>query len=116
MAERQPIAVFELVSRDLPSLVGMLFAPLAVLLLMPTIRPMRLSWLVFTYLVPLVPLLVLWDGMVSCLRVYSPDELSSLVADLDEYDWEIGRFSLGGPAKATYLIGKPSPPRPTPPG
>jgi hypothetical protein len=107
MRDEQPIAIFELVSRDPASLLGMLFAPIGVLLLMPTIRPVRVSWLFFTYVVPLVPLLVLWDGLVSCLRVYSPAELESLVADLKEYDWEIGRLPLGGPAKATYLLGRP---------
>jgi hypothetical protein len=108
---RQPVAVFELVSRDPPALFGMVLAPLAVLLLMPTIRPVRVSWLILTYLLPLVPLLVLWDGLVSCLRVYSPDELRELVAALpdNDYEWEVGRLAIGGPARATYLIGRPPP-------
>lgn len=106
---RQPIAIFEVVAREPAPILGMLFAPLAVLLLMPTIRPLRPAWLFFTYVVPLVPLFVLWDGIVSCLRVYSPRELRALVDALPEndYAWEIGRLPLGGPAKATYLIGRP---------
>jgi hypothetical protein len=109
VSARQPIAVFEVVSRDPAALFGILFAPLAVLLLMPTIRPLKSSWLLFTYVIPLVPLLVLWDGVVSCLRVYSPEELEKLVEGLpaDGYRWEIGRLPIGGPAKATYLLGRP---------
>lgn len=106
---RQPIAVFEIVSRDPAILLGILFSPAVVFLLMPTIRPRKASWLLFTYVVPLVPLLVLWDGLVSCLRVYAPEELRALVDGLpdNDYHWEIGRVPLGGPAKATYLIGRP---------
>lgn len=41
---RQPIAVFEVVSRTPAALLGILLSPLAVLLLMPTIRPLKASW------------------------------------------------------------------------
>lgn len=106
---RQPIAIFEVVAREPAPLLGMLFAPLAVLLLMPTIRPLKPAWLLLTYVIPIVPLFVLWDGIVSCLRVYSPRELQALVDSLpkNDYAWEIGRMPLGGPAKATYLVGRP---------
>jgi hypothetical protein len=56
---------------------------------------------------------VLWDGIVSCLRVYSPDELAEQIAALDPrhrdaYAWEVGRIRLGAaPAHATYLVGRP---------
>jgi hypothetical protein len=63
--------------------------------------------------VPVLPLFVLWDGLVSCLRVYSPRELRALVDSLeprhrDAYDWDIGRIRLPGPpVYATYLVGVP---------
>lgn len=106
---RQPIAVLEIVNRDPATLLGIPFVPLFTFLLMPAIRPVRASWLFFTYALPLVPLLILWDGIVSCLRVYSPEELRELVESLppNDYEWKIGRLPLGGPAKATYLVGRP---------
>lgn len=106
---RQPIAIFEVVAREPAPILGMLLAPLVVFVLMPTIRPLRPAWLFFTYVIPLVPLFVLWDGIVSCLRVYSPRELAALVDALPENDfvWEIGRVPLGGPAQGTYLLGRP---------
>lgn len=107
---REGIAAFELVARTPPMLIGMLFAPLITLFLMPLARPMRFSWLFFTYLVPIIPLFILWDGIVSCLRVYSPDELRGLVAEIDapHYEWDIGQIPLGSPgAMATYLVGTP---------
>jgi hypothetical protein len=109
--DRSPIAIFELVGREPAAIVGILFSWIAVLLVMPTIRPVRVSWLLLTYLVPLIPVLVVWDGLVSCLRVYSPAELESLVAQLEDGDsfrWDIGRIRLGrAPGHATYLVGTP---------
>jgi len=107
---RQPIVAFEVTERSVPALVGMLFAPIAVLLLVPFLRPLRLSWLLFTYLIPIIPLFVLWDGVVSCLRVYSVPELEELVAGLgdEEYVWEARRIPLGAlPVQLTYLAGRP---------
>lgn len=107
---RQPIAAFELVGRSPLFLLGILFAPLAVVLAMPFVRPLRPSWLAFTYLLPAIPLVALWDGLVSCLRVYSEGELRELVAGLDGgYRWEVGRIRLPGPpVHATYLLGEPA--------
>ena len=62
VAARAPIAVFEFVGRNVPMLFGIGFAWLAVLLVMPSVRPLDLRFLVLTYLVPVLPLVVTWDG------------------------------------------------------
>lgn len=117
VASRRPIAVFEVVAREPLALLGILFAPLAFALALPFLRPFRWAWLPLTYLLPVLPLFVLWDGIVSCLRVYSPAELQALVASLDPrhrdaYVWEIGRLRLGAtPAHATFLVGIPRAPQ-----
>jgi hypothetical protein len=86
----------------------MLLVPLAVLLLTPRIRTWSWARLLLTYVVPVVPLLVLWDGVVSCLRSYRADELRALTAGLDEgYTWEVGEYRRRGVA-VTYLIGAPA--------
>jgi hypothetical protein len=46
--------------------------------------------LFWTYLVPALPLVLLFDVMVSCLRVYSVPELRDLTAGLDCYRWDSG--------------------------
>jgi hypothetical protein len=110
---RRPIAVFEVVAREPLALFGMLFAPLTFALALPFLRPFRWVWLPLTYLVPVLPLFVLWDGLVSCLRVYSTAELRALVDSLeprhrDAYHWDVGRLRLGAtPAHATFLVGIP---------
>lgn len=106
---REGIAVVEAVERKALPLVSLLPSPLFVWLVTPFIRPFRWSRLLLTYVLPLIPLLVLFDGIVSCLRIYSPDELRALVAELGDagYDWDIGQVKGKGPMHLTYLIGTP---------
>lgn len=103
------IAVFELTQRRASVLLGMLLVPLLVLLLTPAVRPFRWSRLFWTYVLPVVPLAALFDGVVSCLRTYTPAELRELTAGLDGYAWEIGEEKVpGSAAPVTYLIGYPA--------
>lgn len=101
---RQPIAIFELVDRS--KLLSLPFFPLLILLTMPLVRPRRLEWLFFTYVIPLIPLLILWDGLVSCLRAYSHKELRELTADLNDFTWEISYFDLAV-GRGTSMVGIP---------
>ncbi|HEY6222286.1 MAG TPA: hypothetical protein VIW26_00760 [Gemmatimonadales bacterium] len=105
----QGIAAFEVTSRSPLALLGMLFLPLLVLLFTPFIRPFRWSRLFWTYCLPVVPLAVWFDGTVSCLRTYTPEELRDLVEDLqDGYEWEIGTVrSAPLPSRVTYIVGLP---------
>lgn len=110
VAKRQPIGVFEIVSREPAMLAGLLTTPLAVTLSMPFWRPFRWPWVLWTWLVPVMQPFVLWDGLVSWLRIYGVDELRELVAGIDapDWEWEIDRIKLGNaPLHATYLIGRP---------
>ena len=101
------IGIFEAQERSLPSILAMLFSPISVLLTTPFIKPFKLGRLLFTYLIPIVPLFVLWDGVVSSLRTYSVKEMEALVASLqhsDTYNWEVGRIK-SGPGVVLYLLG-----------
>ena len=107
---RGAICIFEAGSGTLLAAATMLGVPLAVLALMPFSRPFRWAYLPFTYLIPLMPLIVLWDGMVSLLRIYSPEQMKELTEDLQapDYAWEIGGIHVRGIAgKLPYLIGRP---------
>lgn len=107
---RQPIALFEVVSREPFSLFGLMFSPLFFLLSLPRLRPFRWVWLFWTFIIPVIPAFILWDGLVSWLRIYSQGELAELVGSLDApgWTWDIGTIKLGAaPAHATYLVGYP---------
>jgi hypothetical protein len=109
VTKQQGIAVIEMVNRSFFAFLSIGIGFILALLSAPFIKPFRVSRLVFTYLVPLVPLCLLWDGIVSCLRVYSPAEMRDLVSQLNtkEYEWDIGALRLG-PGAVTYLIGIPA--------
>ena len=103
------IGVFEAQERNIKSLIFMLLSPINVLLMTPFIKPFKIGRIIFTYLIPILPLLICWDGIVSVLRTYSTDELKKLISDLnrkDDYIWEIGKVP-SGPSKVIYLMGYP---------
>lgn len=100
------IAIIEMVNRSPVGLLGIFFAFFLSFLVTPFVKPFSLKRLFFTYALPLVPLGILWDGLVSCLRVYSVAELRELTKDISDYHFDIGTFNTGPKgAYATYLIG-----------
>jgi len=108
---RQGIGVFEGTQRSVVGVLLMLLTPLMVLLSTPFIRPFRWSRLLLTYVIPVVPLVVLFDGIVSSLRTYTPAELRELTAGLTDggYEWDIGEARAErAPIPVTYLIGWPA--------
>jgi hypothetical protein len=104
----ESIGIFEATKRG-ASTIGIIFVGTLLLFLhTPRIRPFRWSRLLWTYLIPIIPLVLLFDGVVSCLRTYRPQELREMVDKLTagEYQWQIGELA-GRRAPVTYLIGVP---------
>ena len=106
----QPIAIFEISQRTPRTIIPLLLTPIFVTLATPLMRPFRWDRLLWTYLVPLVPLTCLWDGFVSQLRVYTTAELEVLGADADtRAAWRAGQVPIGTtPGTLTYLLGYPA--------
>jgi hypothetical protein len=103
------IAIVEAQERSFKSILAMSFSWLSVLLTTPFIRPFSFGRILFTYIIPIVPIFTVWDGIVSSLRTYSEDELKQLVSQLENsasFDWEISRMK-SGPGALIYLIGTP---------
>ena len=113
----QSIAIFEQTRRTRAAQIFMaILAPIA-FLAVPLIRPFRWSRLFWTYVVPAIPAVLFFDGVVSCWRTYTEPELRSMIGGLtiDEvhgpaYLWELGRArTLLSPLGISYLIGYPAP-------
>jgi hypothetical protein len=104
-----PIAIVELLDKTPFGLAGVFFSPLLVFLVAPFLRPLRWTTLVLTYVVPIVPLVVFWDGFASWLRLYSLRDLERLSSGVGGhgYRWSAGRRRVGL-VRITYLIGEPS--------
>jgi hypothetical protein len=106
----QSIGIFE-ITRRAPSAIALMFPwALMAFVFTPLIRPFRWSRLLCTYVVPIIPLVLLFDGVVSCLRTYRPQELREMVKKLAgiEYKWEVGEHpKTSGLASITFLVGCP---------
>ncbi len=106
--QKQPIAIFEQTRRSIWALPVMLLLPLLAWLVTPFLRPRHWSRFFWTYIIPIIPAVLCFDGIVSCLRTYEPDELRALTEQLhgDAYTWESGRVrSPLSPIGVTYLLG-----------
>ncbi len=104
-----PIAIFEAQRRTVGDFIKFFFSPLNVLFVTPFIRPFSFGRIFFTYIVPIVPIFVWWDGLVSVLRTYSDQEIHNLIAKLrngDTFEWEVNVVK-SGQVKIYYVLGIP---------
>lgn len=109
-AQRQPICIFEATSRTTLAIAASFAIPFLVLFLTPRVRPLSASQIALTYLIPIMPLLALWDGFVSQLRTYSIAELQALTRDYNapDYVWKCDLIKGSGvPFSTSYLLGLP---------
>lgn len=107
---RQPICIFEISDNSQPLWTLLISVPLniiMVLLVTPWVRPMSWRQLVFTYLIPILPLVIAWDGAVSNVRTYTLEDMGELLKGLEspDYLWEKGLIE--GRGKKLYLLGLP---------
>ncbi len=106
----QPICIFEATSRTPLAIVSTLFIPLFVLLLTPRVRPLTFTQLLFTYLIPILPFVIAWDGFVSNCRTYTSAEMLAMTREInaDSYRWQALDLTIPGvPFPLPALIGRP---------
>ena len=112
VGDRQPLLLFEVSDRRLANVLSILLVtPLLVLLSAFLIRPFRWRRLLFCTLVPAVPFVCTWDGVVSQLRAYNVGELQAMANSTVRgapYAWSAGHVPTGlGVGRLTYLVGWP---------
>lgn len=59
----------------------------------------------------MLPIVAAWDRHISALRVYSPQELRTLVRELarEDYTWQVGQQRTRLPGVAlVYVLGMPT--------
>jgi hypothetical protein len=103
-----PIVVVEGNNDNWWQAIGMtVFVPLTVLLTSPFVKPFRWTRLLFTYLIPVLPLIIVFDGVMALFRLYSPSDLDELTQELTEYEWTSGKAANGRGGKIIFLKGFP---------
>jgi len=102
---RQGIAIFELQARTWKSIIDILvLVPLVSIFLSPFIAPFSLARIFFHTIFPVIPFILVHDGIISSLRSYSRAECEEFVQQLrveepglgvDEYSWEFKKIRCG---------------------
>jgi hypothetical protein len=90
--------------------VGMtIFVPLSVILSAPFVQPFRITRLIFTYLIPILPLITMLDGFLALFKLYNPNDLNELISTIPvkNYVWKSGKADNGRGGKIIFLMGYP---------
>ena len=81
-ASQQPICVYEISDNAPPNFVNFLTLPLTFIVCLVVtlfVRPMTWQQVVFTYLIPILPICFAWDGAVSNVRTYTMKDMDELL-------------------------------------
>lgn len=107
-ANHDGILIGEGNNKSMRQVIGMtIIVPLFVLLTTPFIKPFRLSRLFWTYLIPVMPLMIVWDGIATLFRLHTPEELMSLAerTDRGDFEWRSGKLPNNRGGFIIYLVG-----------
>src|SRR4030095_1377362 len=105
-----PIAVFEGADKNILSFLGiLLITPIIFIISTPFMKPFKISRLFFTYIIPLIPITTVWDGLVSILRMYTPTEMLKMANETgnNNYIWKSGKAKGKIGNTIMYLTGCP---------
>lgn len=99
--------IFEMTQRNFSALLNT-----TIVILSPLISTLAWFWysplhVIFTYLIPIVPLFFAIDGYVSCIRTRTPGELHKMIRqhpdlDLDEWEFKSGETKVLPPFGNLY--------------
>ena len=115
-ANRQPFLIYELAENKIPLLLWWLLLPLSLSILIvmvwfmtPFTKHLSLGQLLFTYLIPIIPILYAWDGQASLVRTYTFDDLREMIGEeKSNYQWIFERaYNDKGKQLGYYVLGYP---------
>jgi hypothetical protein len=107
---KQPICTFEISDNSFPKAVWWIAVPINIitsLFISLLARPVTWQQIVFTFFIPIIPVVFAWDGAVSNARTYTLEDMDLLLEGLhsENYSWEKG--VIKGKSKKLYLLGLP---------
>lgn len=95
-------------NKSIRQIIGMtLLAPLVALFSVFFIRPFRWSRVFFTFVVPILPVMITWDGLVALIRIRNPRRLKELVtaSGIQGWQWDAGKLQNNRGGFVIYLNG-----------
>ena len=99
------------ISKKFPILLWWLLIPISAILCLfitPLVKPLTLKQIIFTYLIPIIPICFAWDAVITSGRIYRMEDLDILLNGLgnENYTWKKG--IIEGESEKIYLIGCPN--------
>lgn len=114
---KQPILIYEIAKNNIPTLIWWLLLPISLVILFlmtlfmtPFVKPLSLKQLIFTYIIPVIPIVYAWDGQASIMRTYTFSDIKTLLGEQDnkDYVWELSEAKKSnGKNGGYYLLGYP---------
>lgn len=107
----QPISIFEIRYNYLPPYLWWISFPFIFVIpffLTPMVKPITWKQLIFTYVIPIIPVCFAWDGAVSSARIYTLKDLDELVNGIESTDYRWEKGTAQGTTKLIYLLGIPN--------
>ncbi len=111
---KEPILIYELAENKMPLLLWWILLPISLVILFvmalfmtPFSKPLSIKQLIFTYLIPIIPVFYAWDGQASMPRMYTFNDVNELLEDLEApllYFWEIKSATKPNGKKVGYYI------------
>lgn len=110
---KEPILIYEIAENNVPVILWVLLLPISLMILIlmvifmtPFVKPLRLSQIVFTYIIPIIPIVYAWDGQASIMRTYTKNDVLSLINESEDssYQWEVASAKKKNGKQAGYYI------------
>lgn len=115
---KEPFFIYEMADNKIPLLIWWLLLPISlvimiimVLFMTPFVRPLTFKQLIFTYIIPIIPIAYAWDGQASMPRIYAKKDYEELLnnINLDNYHFEIDDvINSKGKKQGYFVFGKPT--------
>jgi hypothetical protein len=111
----ETILIFEVAQNNIPFIVWLCLLPISLpilvimsLFMTPFVKQLKFSQILFTYIIPLIPILYAWDGQASLMRTYTFKDIETLIGDQSNknYEWKMGEgINSKGKKFGYYLQG-----------
>lgn len=110
---KQPLLIYEIGENKIPTLLWWVLLPisLAILFIMslfmtPFVKPLTWKQLLFTYLIPIIPICYAWDGQASLVRMYTFKDIEYLLSNFKNhaYTWEMTHAKKNNGKNLGYFV------------
>lgn len=113
---KEPLFIYEMAENNIPLFLWWIFLPISLVILVimslfltPFSKPLTMHQLIFTYLIPIIPIFYAWDGQASLPRIYTLKDIEELLPEPQEdYIWEMAQgIKNNGKKQGYYILGMP---------